>query len=68
MMMDVEEFVRKSPNDPLAQLVAQDLDRLSLDELDARIMLLEAELERVRKKRNHAGGFRAHAEALFKKI
>jgi uncharacterized small protein (DUF1192 family) len=67
-LMDMEEFARKSPNDPLALLVAQDLERFSLEELDARIMFLEAELERVRKKRRQADVFRTEAQALFKKI
>ncbi len=51
----------------LAQLLAEDLDRLSLTELDARIAALKAELARTETKRDGAGKFRSAADSLFKK-
>lgn len=51
----------------LAQLLAEDLDRLSLTELDARIAALEGELVRTRAKREGATAFRSAADSLFKR-
>ncbi len=51
----------------LAQLVGEDLDRLSVSELDARIATLEAEVARTRAKRDGATRFRSAADDLFKK-
>ena len=52
---------------PLAALIAEDLDRLSLAELDARAAALDAEVARTRAKRDGAGKFRAAADDLFRK-
>ena len=41
----------------LAELMAEDLDRLSLDELDARAAALDAEAARTRDKRAGAGAW-----------
>lgn len=57
----------RGTKDPVHLLCTQDLDPLSLAELDARIAALEAELERTRQKRAHAGDFRARADSLFAK-
>ena len=51
----------------LAQLLAEDLDRLSVDELDARIIALEGEVARTRTKRDGASKFRSAADSLFKR-
>lgn len=51
----------------LAQLAAEDLDRLSIAELDARIAALAAELARTRTKRAAAADFRQAADAIFRK-
>lgn len=51
----------------LAQLLAEDLDRLSLTELDARISALEGELVRTKTKREGASAFRGAADSLFKR-
>jgi uncharacterized small protein (DUF1192 family) len=51
--------------DAAASLAAESLDACSLDELAARIALLEAEIERVKAHRVKAGAHRAAAEALF---
>ena len=51
----------------LAELSAEDLDRLSLTELDARISALEGETARTRAKRDGATAFRSAADSLFKR-
>lgn len=58
---------RSRPGDLLAQLAREDLDPLSVAELDERIAALTAEIERTRAKRSSAVNHKASAEALFKK-
>lgn len=65
--MDWDELLPNKADDPLTQLTRQDLDPLSVDELHARIILLEAEIARVREKIDASVSFRASAEAIFKK-
>lgn len=65
--MDLDELFPDKPDDPLKLLAKQDLDPLSVDELDARIALLEAEIARVKAKREVSVNFRASADDLFKK-
>ena len=65
--MDLDELFPGKPEDPLKQLQRQDLDPLSVDELDARIAVLEAEIARVRAKIEAAVNHRASAEDLFRK-
>ena len=65
--MDLEDLFPSKPEDPLTQLTRQDLDPLSVDELHARIAILEAEIARVRGKIDFAVNHRVSAEALFKK-
>ena len=66
--MDMDDILPPPRKDtPLAQLLAEDLDRLSLSELDARIAALEAEVARTRTKRDGASKFRSAADSLFKK-
>ncbi|HEY1607084.1 MAG TPA: DUF1192 domain-containing protein [Allosphingosinicella sp.] len=65
--MDLEELFPSKPEDPLAQLVKQDLDPLSVEELEERIQTLQGEIARVRAKMDAAINHRASAEALFKK-
>jgi uncharacterized small protein (DUF1192 family) len=62
-----EDDLPARPPAPLADLAAEDLDRLSIAELDARIAALEAELARSRAKRTAAADFRHAADALFRK-
>ena len=64
--MDLDDIPRR-PDDPLAQIARQDLDPFSVDELHARIDVLEAEILRVRKKIEGAVNHRATADALFKR-
>jgi uncharacterized small protein (DUF1192 family) len=65
--MDLEELFPSKPSDPLVQLTKQDLDPLSVEELEERIATLEGEIARVRAKMDAAVNHRASAEALFKK-
>ena len=65
--MDLDELFPDKPDDPLVLLGKQDLDPLSVDELEARIALLEAEIERVKAKLQSSVNFRATADELFKK-
>ena len=65
--MDLEDYLPKTPGDPLAALVKQDLDPLSIDELNARIGTLEAEIARARARIDRAVNHRANADGLFKR-
>ncbi|MCH4151701.1 MAG: DUF1192 domain-containing protein [Sphingobium sp.] len=65
--MDMEDYVPKRADDPLALLLKQDLDPLSIDELHARIALLENEIDRIRGKIDQSVNHKASAEALFRK-
>ena len=65
--MDLDELFPSKPDDPLVQLTRQDLDPLSVEELEERIATLEGEIARVRAKIDAAVNHRASAEALFKK-
>jgi uncharacterized small protein (DUF1192 family) len=66
-VMDLDELFPGKPADPLEQLVRQDLDPLSVEELHARIAALEGEIARVRTKLDAAVHHRASAEELFRK-
>ena len=65
--MDIEELFPDKPDDPLTLLTRQDLDPLSVEELNARIAILEAEVARVKAKLQSSVNFRATADELFKK-
>ncbi len=65
--MDAADDLPKRPDDPLTLLRLQDLDPLSMDELHARIEVLEAEIARTRGKVDSATSHRATAESLFKR-
>jgi uncharacterized small protein (DUF1192 family) len=65
--MDLDELFPDNPGDPLTLLVRQDLDPLSIDELHARIELLEGEIARVRARIAAASDHRTSAEQLFRK-
>jgi uncharacterized small protein (DUF1192 family) len=64
--MDSDENLPR-PGEPLTLLVKQDLDPLSVAELDARIATLEGEIERIRKHKQRAVNHRAIADELFKR-
>ena len=65
--MDLDELFPDKPKDPLTQLTRQDLDPLSVEELHARIEVLEGEIARVRARIENAVNFRASADAIFRK-
>ena len=65
--MDPDELFPDKPGDPLVQLTRQDLDPLSVEELQERIDVLEGEIARVKAKIEAAVNHRATADALFKK-
>jgi uncharacterized small protein (DUF1192 family) len=65
--MDLDELFPGKPADPLTQLTKQDLDPLSVAELEERIATLHGEIERARAKMAAAVSHRASAEQLFKK-
>jgi len=65
--MDLDELFPDKPDDPLTLLKKQDLDPFSVEELEARIVLLEAEIARVKAKLEASVSFRATADELFKK-
>jgi uncharacterized small protein (DUF1192 family) len=66
--MDLDDLLpRRKPDDVLTSLARQDLDPLSVDELEARIAALEAEIARTRAKLEGARSFKSAADALFKK-
>ncbi|MBY8829318.1 DUF1192 domain-containing protein [Hephaestia mangrovi] len=65
--MDSGENLPRRADDPVAQLARQDLDPMSVAELDQRVADLEAEIERVRRHRDRAVNHRASADALFKR-
>ena len=65
--MDLDDMLpRKSP-DPASSLAGHDLDSLSVEELEARIVILENEIARARTKITFAVNHRASAESLFKR-
>lgn len=64
-MFDEADLPRRKA-DLLADLAREDLDKLSIAELDARIDVLTAEIARTRAKRAGAASFRAAADGLFK--
>lgn len=65
--MDIDELFPDKPDDPLTLLTRQDLDPLSVEELRARIEILEGEIARVKAKLDASVSFRASADELFKK-
>ena len=65
--MDEEDFLPRNVNTPLNLLIKEDLDPLSVDELEARIVALKSEITRCETKINFAVSHRASADDLFKK-
>lgn len=65
--MDFEEPRSRPDKDVLVALARQDLDPLSVSELDERIAALEAEIRRTAAKRDAATLHRQSAEALFRR-
>ncbi|MET0366214.1 MAG: DUF1192 domain-containing protein [Sphingobium sp.] len=66
--MDADDFLpRRGESDILALLAKQDLDPLSVAELEQRITILSAEIDRTKQKIFKAVNHKASADALFKK-
>lgn len=65
--MDEDDFFSSKPQDPLAQLVKQDLGPLSVDELQERIEALKAEIARIERHLADTARHRSAADELFKK-
>jgi uncharacterized small protein (DUF1192 family) len=66
--MDFEDASPRSrAGDLIKAMAREDLDPLSVADLDERIAALTAEIERAREKRDRAINHKASAEALFKK-
>ncbi len=65
--MDLDDLFAKRPDDPLILLTRQDLDPLSVAELEERIAVLTDEITRARAKIDGAVNFRATADTLFKR-
>ncbi len=63
--MEVDDAPSR-PNDALTELIRQDLDPLSVAELEARITALEGEIARSREKIERAVNHRASADQLFR--
>ena len=63
--MDLDDAPSR-PNDALTELIRQDLDPLSVAELEARITALEGEIARARQKIERAVNHRASADQLFR--
>ncbi len=64
--MDLEDAPSR-PDDLLDALVRQDLDPLSVAELDARITVLQGEIARCQVKKDRAVSHRAIADDLFRR-
>ena len=62
----MEEEISAPKDSALAELAKQDLSLQGVDELSARIVLLEAEIVRARAMLESKKGSRDDAEALFK--
>jgi uncharacterized small protein (DUF1192 family) len=65
--MDAEDLLPLRDSDPLSQVQRQDLDPLSIAELETRVVALEAEAARTRAKIAATLKQRASADALFKR-
>jgi uncharacterized small protein (DUF1192 family) len=65
--MDLEELFPSKPDDPLVALGKQDLDPMSIAELQERIESLKAEIARVDAHIHRVQAHRSAAEELFKK-
>lgn len=65
--MNEDDFFSSKPQDPLTQLIKQDLGPLSVDELNERIETLRAEIARVEQHLADTARHRSAADELFKK-
>jgi len=66
-VMDLDDLFPDKPKNPLTELKKQDLDPLSVDELQERIAALKEEITRVEAHMSRAQTHRSAAEELFRK-
>jgi uncharacterized small protein (DUF1192 family) len=66
-VMDLDDLFPSKPEDPLKALGKQDLDPMSIEELEARIVALKDEIARVEAHMQRVQTHRSAAEELFKK-
>lgn len=65
--MDMDNDLPRKADDPLAQLLRQDLGPLSVAELERRVKALQGEIIRTQSTIENAVNHKATAEALFKR-
>jgi uncharacterized small protein (DUF1192 family) len=65
--VDLDELFPSKPDDPLVALAKQDLDPISVEELQARVEALKAEIARVEAHMKRVQDHRSAAEELFRK-
>jgi len=65
--MDLEDLFPDTPGDPLKELTREDLDPLSIEELNERIATLRQEIARVEAHIDRVNRDRSAAEELFKR-
>jgi uncharacterized small protein (DUF1192 family) len=65
--MDLDELFARRPDDPLVALLKQDIDRLSIAELEERVEALNGEIARCQGKIDFAKNHKSAADALFRK-
>jgi uncharacterized small protein (DUF1192 family) len=63
----LDDLFPSKPDDPLVALAKQDLDPISVEELQARIEALKAEIARVEAHMKRVQDHRSAAEELFRK-
>jgi uncharacterized small protein (DUF1192 family) len=66
-LMDLEDLFPDKPGDPLTELTKEDLDPLSIEELQARIATLKEEIARVEAHIERVTRHRSAADELFKR-
>jgi uncharacterized small protein (DUF1192 family) len=66
-VVDLDDLFPSKPDDPLVALAKQDLDPISVEELQARVEALKAEIARVDAHLKRAQVHRSAAEDLFRK-
>ena len=65
--MDLDDLFPDKPGDPLVELGKQDLDPISIEELNERIAALRQEIARVEAHIERVTRHRSAAEELFKR-
>jgi uncharacterized small protein (DUF1192 family) len=65
--MMIDDFEPAKKGSPIALLLAEDIDVLSVDELSARIAALQSEITRAQARMAFASSHRTVADQLFKK-